>query len=120
MQGNEGRYRQARVARCRQAHVGRCRQAHVGRCREMYVDVGKCRQMQGNESRCRYMQGNVGREKTNVDKWRVTSVTRWLDYLFNIWPFTRMKIGPIANNLAQNGSIFFQILNKPAKSCQRL
>ena len=25
-----------------------------------------------------------------------TSVTRWTDYLFNIWPFTKMKICPIA------------------------
>ena len=25
-----------------------------------------------------------------------SSVTRWLDYLFNIWSFTTMKISPIA------------------------
>ena len=26
----------------------------------------------------------------------IISVTRWLDCLFNIWPFTAMKISPIA------------------------
>ena len=25
-----------------------------------------------------------------------SSVTRWLYYLFDIWPFTQVKIGPIA------------------------
>ena len=28
--------------------------------------------------------------------WQTTSVTRWLDYLCNIWPFAIMKIYPIA------------------------
>ena len=27
----------------------------------------------------------------------MASVTTWSDYLFNIWPFTTMKIGLIAN-----------------------
>ena len=27
-----------------------------------------------------------------------SSVTRWLDYLFNIWPFTKMKICPISQS----------------------
>ena len=30
------------------------------------------------------------------------SVTRWLDYLFNIWPFRTMKICPNNNNICQS------------------
>ena len=28
-----------------------------------------------------------------------SSVNRWLDYLFNIWPFTTMEIGPIGSKM---------------------
>ena len=38
-----------------------------------------------------------------------SSVTRWLGYLFNIWPFTTVKICPISTKL---GSKFCQLLNE--------
>ena len=41
----------------------------------------------------------------------VTSVTRWLNYLFNIWPSRTMKICPIVKIFAKVGSQFGQILN---------
>ena len=30
------------------------------------------------------------------------SVTRWLDYLFNIWPFSKMRICPITLKIRQS------------------
>ena len=40
-----------------------------------------------------------------------SSVTRWLNYLFNIWPFRTMKMCPIVKTFAKVGSQFCQILN---------
>ena len=37
------------------------------------------------------------------------SVTRWLDFLFNIWPFAQMKIYKAATKMAKIG---LQILSK--------
>ena len=44
------------------------------------------------------------------------SVTRWLDYIFNAWPFTPMKICPTARKITKLGSKFCQILNEPSKN----
>ena len=41
----------------------------------------------------------------------VFSVTRWLNCLFNIWPFRTMKICPIIKIIAKVDSLFGQILN---------
>ena len=48
-----------------------------------------------------------------------TSVTRWLNYFFNIWPLTTMKIWLIAKN-PKVGSKFCQMQNKPSIDCQRV
>ena len=50
-------------------------------------------------------------------KQQPTSVTRWLEYVFNIWPFLTFKIYPIAKTFANIGSQFGEIL---FKNCQRL
>ena len=47
-----------------------------------------------------------------------SSVTRWLDYCFNIWTDTTMKICTMAYKICPVGSKFCQILYKPAKNCQ--
>ena len=44
------------------------------------------------------------------------SVTRWLDYIFNAWPFTPMKICPTKRKITKMGSKFCQILNEPSKN----
>ena len=41
-----------------------------------------------------------------------TSVTRWLDYLFNIWPFTTMNVCLIAKVFPKVGSKFCQIYHQ--------
>ena len=52
---------------------------------------------------------------------RVTpSVTRWLDYLYNIWPFRSMKFAQYHQHFTKVGTIFNQNLNEPSKNCQRL
>ena len=43
----------------------------------------------------------------------VASVTIWLDYLLNIWPFTTMKISPKALKFVKEGFKFGLTLNKP-------
>ena len=40
-----------------------------------------------------------------------SSVTRWLNYLFNIWPFRTMKNWPIVKIFVKVGSQFGHILN---------
>ena len=47
-------------------------------------------------------------------------MTGWLDYWFNIWPFTAMKMYPIAKTLANTGSNFYQILNEMQKNAKDL
>ena len=51
--------------------------------------------------------------KLTIKIWLGISVTRWLDYLFHIWPFTKMKCCPIPFKFCQKGSKFCQILNEP-------
>ena len=46
------------------------------------------------------------------------SVTRLLDYLFSIWPFTTMKICPKTKQFAKVCSKFCQIFSKQRKNCQ--
>ena len=46
------------------------------------------------------------------DVWMETSVTRWLDYLPKIWPFTRIKMCLIALKCGILFTIFCHILNK--------
>ena len=36
------------------------------------------------------------------------SVTRWLDYLFNFWPFTSMKVYDYTYNICQSRLILYQ------------
>ena len=48
------------------------------------------------------------------------SVTRWLDYYFNIWLLTTVNICPNEYKMAKEGSKFSQGLNKPSKNFQRL
>ena len=48
------------------------------------------------------------------------SVTRWLDYFFNIWPFTTMKVCYFGKMFAKVGLKFCQLRNKPSKDCQRV
>ena len=51
----------------------------------------------------------------------VISVTRWLDYLFKIWPFTTMKICPITSKTARKvDSKFCPIVLDSLKNCLRL
>ena len=42
-------------------------------------------------------------------------MTRWLDFLFNIWPFITMTICPTAK-IVKVGSKFCEIPNKPLKN----
>ena len=48
------------------------------------------------------------------------SVTRWLDYFFNFWLFTTMKVCHFDKMFAKVDLQIFQILNKPSKDCQRV
>ena len=48
-----------------------------------------------------------------------TSVTRWLDFLYKIWPFVTKKICPVAYKIGQSRLKIVPILNKPSKSYQR-
>ena len=48
------------------------------------------------------------------------SVTRWQDFLFNIWPFTITKNYTIAKVFAKSGSNFRQTLNTLWKNYKRL
>ena len=41
------------------------------------------------------------------------SVTRWLHYLFNIWPYAAMKLAQKHNKFASVCSKFCQIQNRP-------
>ena len=51
----------------------------------------------------------------------VFSVTRWLDYFFNFWPFTTMKVCHFDEMFVEVGRLqFCQILNKPSKDCQKV
>ena len=51
----------------------------------------------------------------------VDSVTRWLDYFFNFWPFTTMKVCHFDEMFVEVGRLqFCQILNKPSKDCQKV
>ena len=43
-------------------------------------------------------------------------MTRWLDYLLNISPFTRFKICPMEKNISHIG---FKILIEPSRDCPR-
>ena len=47
-------------------------------------------------------------------------MTRWLKYVFNIWPFTAKKLCPISQKCTRVGFKFYQIQNKPSKNGQRL
>ena len=66
---------------------------------------------------------SVGRHRTRrrkILKFGPTPV--WPDGLiicFNIWPFTTLKICPIAKIFPKLGSNFCQLLNEPSKDCQR-
>ena len=46
-----------------------------------------------------------------MSMWFRDSVTRWLNYLFNIWPFRTMKNWPIVKIFVKVGSQFGHILN---------
>ena len=49
------------------------------------------------------------------------SVTRWLVYLFNFWPFTTMKLHVDSKKfLPKDVHFFAKYLNTPSKICQRL
>ena len=48
------------------------------------------------------------------------SVTRWLVYLYNIWPFTTMTFAQYQQHFTNVGKISFQTLNEPSQNCQRL
>ena len=48
------------------------------------------------------------------------SVTNWLDYFFNLWPFTAQKIGSIAYILSNRVQIFAKYKIQALKICQRL
>ena len=43
----------------------------------------------------------------------VTSVTRWQNYFFTIWPFKTMNNSPKSTKFAVESSKFCEILNKP-------
>ena len=45
------------------------------------------------------------------------SVTRWLNNLFHIWPFSTMKMCPL---VAKVGSKFCKMQNKPSRNSQKL
>ena len=45
----------------------------------------------------------------------IPSVTRWLEYFFNIWPFTTMNICPIPWKMAKVASKLRQIWKKHSK-----
>ena len=47
-----------------------------------------------------------------------SSVTGWLDYLFNIWPFGTMKRCPIALKSCQSWTQTFEVLLKGQKFAQ--
>ena len=47
-------------------------------------------------------------------------MTILLDYFFNIWSFTWMKICPKSQLFTKVVSIIYRIFNKPWKGCQRL
>ena len=47
----------------------------------------------------------------NLNNLQLGIVTRWLEYLLNIWPFRKMKICPKVNIFAKVGSHFGLILN---------
>ena len=40
----------------------------------------------------------------------IVSVAEWLNYSFNVWPFTTKKLCPIANNV-QNFANLLKVLN---------
>ena len=58
--------------------------------------------------------------KTFIEHSSVRSVTRLLDYLFNTWPLSIMKIWKIASTIAKASSKFCQILNRLSKMFLRL
>ena len=51
---------------------------------------------------------------------QATSVTRWLYYLFNIWPLKRMKFAQKHKKLSKEGLIFGQIQYELAKIAKDL
>ena len=53
-------------------------------------------------------------------RFATTSVTRLLNYVFNIWPFSRKKICTISQKFAKAVVKFCQIQNKPSKNCLKL
>ena len=46
-------------------------------------------------------------------KWSFISVTRWLYYLFNVWPCRPIKIFQIVKNICQSGFKMLPTLTKP-------
>ena len=44
----------------------------------------------------------MGEATKKLPNWFSISVTRWLNYLFNIWPFTAMKVCTISKKICQN------------------
>ena len=46
------------------------------------------------------------------------SVTRWLDYFFNIWPFTTLKFFNSISKLPKNIQNCAKYLMEPFKICQ--
>ena len=50
----------------------------------------------------------------------LSSVTRWLDNFFIIWPFKTIKVCYFDELFAKLGWQFCQILNEPSNNCQRV
>ena len=59
----------------------------------------------------------MGSTKT---RFATASVTRLLNYVFNIWPFSRKKICTISQKFAKAVLKFCQIQNKPSNNCLKL
>ena len=55
----------------------------------------------------------------NNERLAMTSVTRWLDYLHNIYPILGKKIAQKHKLFTKVGYLFFHTLNDPSKNCQR-
>ena len=55
----------------------------------------------------------------NNERLAMTSVTRWLEYLHNIYPILGKKIAQKHKLFTKVGYLFFHTLNDPSKNCQR-
>ena len=50
--------------------------------------------------------------------WFKVSVTKWLHYLFNVWPFKPIKFAKY-KKICQSGFKFWSTLTKPSTNCLR-